>query len=145
MTDLQEANTVKLEEEKLRVGLTESPAEDGLFATFYDDGDLKSLQVYQEGRPVGPGLQLASEQRRGSVCETMAFEEDEAESHVHFEDWVWRVIRDLEDRVLFVQRCGFCEKAATEVLSLIAGPTTSICNECIAICNEVLREQELRT
>ena len=37
--------------------------------------------------------------------------------------------------------CSFCGKAQVEVKKLIAGPGVYICNECIELCNEVIREE----
>jgi hypothetical protein len=37
--------------------------------------------------------------------------------------------------------CSFCGKARREVRKLIAGPEVWICNECIELCNDVLREE----
>jgi hypothetical protein len=34
--------------------------------------------------------------------------------------------------------CSFCGKARREVRKLIAGPAVWICDECIALCNDVL-------
>jgi ATP-dependent Clp protease ATP-binding subunit ClpX len=40
-----------------------------------------------------------------------------------------------------VERCTFCEKASTTSKSLIAGPPgIYICDECVEICNTILRE-----
>ncbi|RME20961.1 MAG: ATP-dependent Clp protease ATP-binding subunit ClpX, partial [Deltaproteobacteria bacterium] len=36
--------------------------------------------------------------------------------------------------------CSFCGKGQREVRKLIAGPTVYICDECIALCNEILQE-----
>jgi len=42
-----------------------------------------------------------------------------------------------------VERCTFCEKSRHHVQSLIAGPPgVYICNECIEICNTILKEEE---
>lgn len=38
-------------------------------------------------------------------------------------------------------RCSFCDKDQDEVHKLIAGPNVYICDECIAICNQVLAEE----
>ncbi|MCA9001535.1 MAG: ATP-dependent Clp protease ATP-binding subunit ClpX [Planctomycetes bacterium] len=44
-----------------------------------------------------------------------------------------------------VERCTFCEKRRHHVTSLIAGPPgVYICNECIEICNSILKEEKLR-
>jgi ATP-dependent protease Clp ATPase subunit len=37
--------------------------------------------------------------------------------------------------------CSFCGKSQHKVRSLIAGPKVFICNECVALCNDILREQ----
>jgi hypothetical protein len=36
--------------------------------------------------------------------------------------------------------CSFCGKAQAEVAKLIAGPTVFICNECVGLCVQILRE-----
>ncbi|MBD5803344.1 ATP-dependent Clp protease ATP-binding subunit ClpX [Azoarcus sp. Aa7] len=37
--------------------------------------------------------------------------------------------------------CSFCGKSATEVRKLIAGPSVFICDECIDLCNDIVREE----
>jgi hypothetical protein len=37
-----------------------------------------------------------------------------------------------------VVRCTFCSKANTEVDKIVAGPGVYICNECVALCVEIL-------
>jgi len=37
--------------------------------------------------------------------------------------------------------CSFCGKSAQEVTKLIAGPSVFICDECIALCNDIVREE----
>lgn len=39
-------------------------------------------------------------------------------------------------------RCSFCGKRQTEVKQLIAGPNIFICNECIDLCNQIIKEQD---
>jgi len=36
--------------------------------------------------------------------------------------------------------CSFCGKSQREVKKLIAGPTVYICDECVALCNEIIQE-----
>ncbi len=43
----------------------------------------------------------------------------------------------------FKARCSFCRKAQDEVAVLIAGPGVAVCNECVALCNGVLAQQDL--
>jgi ATP-dependent Clp protease ATP-binding subunit ClpX len=40
-------------------------------------------------------------------------------------------------------RCSFCGKRGDEVRSIVAGhsPEIAICNECIAVCVEIIAEQ----
>jgi ATP-dependent Clp protease ATP-binding subunit ClpX len=37
--------------------------------------------------------------------------------------------------------CSFCGKNQREVKKLIAGPTVHICDECIELCNDIIREE----
>ena len=41
-------------------------------------------------------------------------------------------------------RCSFCGKEQRMVSRLVAGPNVYICNECIALCNEILNDEEFR-
>ena len=47
-----------------------------------------------------------------------------------------------EDKV--VPRCSFCGKPQDEVRKLVAGPAINICDECVAICNEILADLEIQ-
>ena len=37
--------------------------------------------------------------------------------------------------------CTFCGKSQHEVKKLIAGPSVFICDECIDLCNEIIRDE----
>ena len=37
--------------------------------------------------------------------------------------------------------CSFCGKSQREVKKLIAGPTVHICDECIELCNDIIKEE----
>ena len=43
-----------------------------------------------------------------------------------------------EDKLL---NCSFCGKNQNEVRKLIAGPSVYICNECIDLCNDIIKEE----
>ena len=45
-----------------------------------------------------------------------------------------------EDKVLY---CSFCGKSQHEVKKLIAGPSVFVCDECVELCNDIIREEEL--
>ena len=38
-------------------------------------------------------------------------------------------------------KCAFCDKSQKEVKKLIAGPTVYICNECVALCTEIIEDE----
>src|SRR5512134_1444315 len=42
------------------------------------------------------------------------------------------------DKLLY---CSFCGKSQHEVRKLIAGPSVFICDECIELCNDIIREE----
>ena len=42
------------------------------------------------------------------------------------------------DKLLY---CSFCGKSQHEVRKLIAGPSVFICDECVELCNEIIREE----
>lgn len=41
--------------------------------------------------------------------------------------------------------CSFCGKNQLQVKRMVAGPGVYICNECIDLCQEIIREEYLRT
>ena len=41
--------------------------------------------------------------------------------------------------------CSFCGKSQHEVRKLIAGPTVFICDECVELCNDIIREETKAT
>ncbi len=41
-------------------------------------------------------------------------------------------------------RCSFCGKPQGKVEKLISGPSVFICSDCIHLCNEILKEEELQ-
>jgi ATP-dependent Clp protease ATP-binding subunit ClpX len=41
-----------------------------------------------------------------------------------------------------VLRCSFCNKSQNDVRKLIAGPTVFICDECVAVCQDIIEEDQ---
>jgi hypothetical protein len=41
----------------------------------------------------------------------------------------------------WLRTCSFCGKSQKQVKALIAGPGVFICNECIDLCVEILRQR----
>lgn len=46
--------------------------------------------------------------------------------------------KDGGDKVLY---CSFCGKSQHEVKKLIAGPSVFVCDECVDLCNDIIREE----
>jgi ATP-dependent Clp protease ATP-binding subunit ClpX len=44
---------------------------------------------------------------------------------------------ETKDKQLF---CSFCGKNQSEVKKLIAGPSVYICDECVSLCNDIIKE-----
>ncbi|MDX2345647.1 MAG: ATP-dependent Clp protease ATP-binding subunit ClpX [Legionella sp.] len=44
-----------------------------------------------------------------------------------------------ENKVLY---CSFCGKSQHEVKKLIAGPSVFVCDECVDLCNDIMREEQ---
>ena len=40
-----------------------------------------------------------------------------------------------------ILRCSFCNKDQNDVRKLIAGPSVFICDECVELCNDIIREE----
>ena len=45
---------------------------------------------------------------------------------------------DTDGKILY---CSFCGKSQHEVRKLIAGPSVYICDECVELCNDIIREE----
>ncbi len=46
--------------------------------------------------------------------------------------------RNEEGKLLY---CSFCGKSQHEVRKLIAGPSVFVCDECVELCNDIIREE----
>jgi ATP-dependent Clp protease ATP-binding subunit ClpX len=46
-----------------------------------------------------------------------------------------------KDRTAY-RRCSFCGKTQDEVKKMVAGPAVYICNECVSLCNQILKDEE---
>lgn len=42
------------------------------------------------------------------------------------------------DKILY---CSFCGKSQSEVKKLIAGPSVYVCDECVDLCNDIIKEE----
>ncbi|NBY22243.1 MAG: ATP-dependent Clp protease ATP-binding subunit ClpX, partial [Gammaproteobacteria bacterium] len=46
--------------------------------------------------------------------------------------------KDAGGKLLY---CSFCGKSQHEVRKLIAGPSVYVCDECVDLCNDIIREE----
>ncbi|MGD8580590.1 MAG: ATP-dependent Clp protease ATP-binding subunit ClpX [Lysobacterales bacterium] len=49
-----------------------------------------------------------------------------------------RDVKGTDGKILY---CSFCGKSQHEVRKLIAGPSVYICDECVELCNDIIREE----
>ena len=49
--------------------------------------------------------------------------------------------KDNNDNLSKLLYCSFCGKSQHEVRKLIAGPSVFICDECVELCNDIIREE----
>jgi ATP-dependent Clp protease ATP-binding subunit ClpX len=40
--------------------------------------------------------------------------------------------------------CSFCGKSQAEVRKIVAGPSVCVCDECVLLCNEIIREEDTK-
>ena len=50
--------------------------------------------------------------------------------------------RGDENKVLY---CSFCGKSQHDVKKLIAGPSVFVCDECVELCNDIMKEEQKQT
>ncbi len=48
--------------------------------------------------------------------------------------------KNLDNKLLY---CSFCGKSQQDVKKLIAGPSVFVCDECVELCNDIIREELL--
>ena len=53
---------------------------------------------------------------------------------------MWDDSKSVDDKVLY---CSFCVNSQKDVKKLIAGPSVFVCDECVELCNDRIREQLL--
>ena len=48
--------------------------------------------------------------------------------------------KTVDNKLLY---CSFCGKSQQDVKKLIAGPSVFVCDECVELCNDIIREELL--
>ncbi len=47
----------------------------------------------------------------------------------------------MSNEKMHSDKCSFCGRSAEQVEGMVAGPNVNICNECIALCNDIIANQ----
>jgi hypothetical protein len=135
---------------------SDAPRE-GLVAEVDDGGNLVHFGFYAHGE-LEVGATIAPGEPRGHAVYRRIERSPECDDRAGglplglsaeelFRVWLDGVIASV--RVAASGRtsifCSFCGKAQKEVKKIIAGPSVYICNECIALCNQILAEESPAT
>jgi hypothetical protein len=120
---------------------------DGVLAEFDAEGALRRLSTWEGGTP--SGCELTIDHDTGAIVLAVREQllptdfsggDDDDDPAAPFRAAVDVAVARLWDRVDRgrLVRCAFCEKRSHEVRRLIAGPTSYICDECVALCAEIV-------
>ncbi len=153
----QKFKKMKIDASLLKPGYSTDQKE-GFYAEFYPNGQLSHFGYYTNGKPKGWVLTLAQgslnaqvEIFRGgkniviSYPQGLAVTEkrrmlEESTEEERFCHWVKSYIKQIYDDAEFGLACSFCGQDQHEVQMLIAGPGVYICDDCVTICNEIIKE-----
>lgn len=144
----------KLTEEILPQGFSTEFDEQGLKARFYPDGQLSEYGYYWEGGHPACGwiLYLGHQDMQARVVrrKRYAFPDDEQERfdlndpqelEKAWADWLDGWLDSIIEKSHNPSTCSFCYKGRDEVAKLIAGPTSMICDQCVAFCQDLIGDE----
>jgi hypothetical protein len=113
--------------------------QDGLYAEERPDGTLGSVAFWRAGRRLA---ELVVDDNQASWRTIEHFQPVDSEDPADPDGsrrWLEGIpLQRLRDLAEGTQRCAFCEKTSAEVKKLVMGPRVGICNECIALCAEII-------
>jgi hypothetical protein len=111
----------------------------GRHLTLHKDGTIAEIGFTRGGAPTGWVLHLP-QNAEPFLQRTIELGQDpDITLEEQVKDWLTKIEKSgqAEGRV-----CSFCEKDKSEVATLIAGPESYICNECIKTAAEILGRKE---
>jgi len=127
----------------------------GLCASFYDDGQLKSYGYFNaDGTPsrawilhLGQGDGTAWVETRSEYTfpenATTSFDpNDDDDRDEAWDRWLHNWVESIIERAYYHLRCYFCYKSSEEVAKLIKGPGLNICSECVELCADILASED---
>lgn len=122
---------------------TDGAREHGVYAEERSDGMLASVSYWRAGRCLAELVIADGEASWRTIDGFVPLADgDEPTDPDGFRQWLEGVpLQRLRDLANGTQRCAFCEKSSTEVAKLVMGPKVGICNECAALCAEIVSTQ----
>ena len=119
---------------------TDGGHREGLYVEERADGTLASVSFWRAGRCLAELAMSEGEASWRSIEEFVALaDRDEPTDPDGFRRWLEGVpFQRLADLASATRRCAFCEKTSAEVAKLIMGPAVGICNECVALCADII-------
>ncbi len=103
---------------------------EGVFTNFDQEGRLLSFGCRTENRT----MEVSLDPLRAVTTE---LPDPDLSPEEWLEGWQHQVLEAVRPQD-FVPNCAFCGKSQSEVRKLIAGPTVMICDECVALCQEIV-------
>ena len=117
---------------------------DGLHAEARAAGSIASVTLRRDG-PVVAAIRVSDAEASVETIERFeCFDDADDADPDGFGDWIESALRDLSRRADGIRSCAFCEKTSAEVAQFIVGPRQGICNECIALCSNILAAEAPR-
>jgi hypothetical protein len=118
---------------------TGAAGQDGLYAEQRPDGTLGSVAFWRAGHRLAELVVDDGQASWRTIEHFHADDSDDPDDPDGFRQWLEGIpLQRLRDLLAGTQRCAFCEKTSTEVKKLVMGPRVGICNECVALCAEIL-------
>lgn len=146
----------KIDASFLPPGYSTEPGHDGVYAEFHADGGLAQVAIHREGRRdhstwtlyVEPGGTGA----RADYTVEMTFPPPPPVSGLMAAAAPKTVEEFVRSRIAKIQSqaetagpfCSFCAQGLKEITFLIGGPGVSICEACVELCQDILRENKPR-
>ncbi len=65
-------------------------------------------------------------------------------SLIEVDDLSWQKSGEIENSTWGILSCSFCGHLQNAVKKLIAGPSVYICDECVGICTDIIKDMEKR-
>lgn len=104
----------------------------------------RAVLSYHDGQKVAE-ISKDPETRQGTLTKFYDFSDSDFDGEYDpLVDWFEDELHKLTEHSEHILACGFCGKTQREVHKLIAGPTTYICDECVALCHEIVQEEATR-